>query len=149
MESQLITSSNDSISYIKELRLITGSVTGALLMQQLDYHFMSQPHGFYKFMKASNHRDYQVGKSWTEELGFSIKEFRGAWQKIGTTYNSKNEYDLAKENQFRGKLYCSYIDRKSQNKTFYFKNHILWLERVSQLCKSYSSTLALNHYFSL
>ncbi|EAY26050.1 hypothetical protein [Microscilla marina] len=128
-----------SIPYIKELRQLSGGVTSSLLMQQLDYYFSYHPKGFYKFMCPSRHAHYRNGDSWTEELGFSVREFRSAWQKIGVTYNSKSEFQQFKGDTFQGKFYCAYIDRKDHNKTYYFRNHKLLDERLFELAKTNSN----------
>lgn len=112
------------ISYYKELRQITGSVTGSILMQQLDYWF-SKTHGkpFYKFKAPCEHALYKEGDSFTEELGFSVDEFTNAFSKIGTVFKSKTEFEVA-EDKFSGKYYACYIDRQ-KSLTFYYRNNEL------------------------
>ena len=73
------------IPYRKSLRVITGSVTAAILLQQITFRSKQvgwQP--FYKFRGPCDHRLYKPGDSWTEELGFSGSEFDTALGKIGT-----------------------------------------------------------------
>lgn len=96
-------------------------------MQQLDYWFEKKPNGFYKFLEPpeKNHDMYRPGDSWCEELGISKGEFRTAFDRIGGRYRSKSEYDEAiKTDRFKGKYYCSYLDRRT-NLTWYFRNHEL------------------------
>lgn len=90
-------------------------------------------------MSPSRHVHYRNGDSWTEELGFSVREFRSAWQKIGVTYNSKSEFQQQQGDKFQGKFYCAYIDRKDHNKTYYFRNHKLLDARLFELAKTNSN----------
>lgn len=81
----ILAEDNDLIPYRKSLRQLTGSVTSAILLQQI-IHRAKCKHWepFYKFKSSCGHKLYQDGDSWTEELGFSIKEFDTAIGKIGT-----------------------------------------------------------------
>jgi len=132
-KTKILTLFPNCIPYVRELRDFTGSINAAILMQQLDYYFMSQPNGFYKFTEPSGHPEYREGDSWTETLNFSSKEFKNAWKHIGITYASKTAYHQIKDDKFQGKLYCAYIDRKQNNKTYYFRNHALVNERLDNL----------------
>lgn len=120
----------NNIPYFKDLRQITGSVTGAILMSQLEYWFEKYPDGFYKFLEPADHELYREGQSWTEELGFSAKEFRCAFDVIGYRYKSKRQFDDAK-NKFIVKkesesfvYYCCYHD-KIKFLTYYFRNPVV------------------------
>jgi hypothetical protein len=126
----------DAIPYVKELREITGSVTAAILMQQLDYRFDRYPDGFYKFLEPSEHSAYRAGDSWTEELGFSKEEFRNAFDKIGIRYMSRTQYLEANKtlDRFKGKFYCSVFDRKT-GVTTYFRNHDLTDDTLDSLVR--------------
>ena len=123
MKNRILHLTRNTIPYVKELHSIAGGVLGCLVMQQLDYWFENHPEGFYKFLLPSEHPAYKNGDSWTEELGMSVDEFRTAFDKIGLRYKSKSEFDKA-EDKFKGKFYCSYVDRRS-NLTYYFRNHDL------------------------
>lgn len=123
MKNRILHLTRNTIPYVKELHTIAGGVLGCLVMQQLDYWFENHPEGFYKFLLPSEHPAYKEGDSWTEELGMSVDEFRTAFDKIGHRYKSKSEFDKA-EDKFKGKFYCSYVDRRS-NLTYYFRNHDL------------------------
>lgn len=120
---------HDSIPYLKRLRLFAGSVTATILMQQLDYWFEKYPEGFFKFLQPCEHESYKEGDSWTEELGFSVDEFRTAFDKIGIRHASKGQFDKL-ENVFligeseQEKFYASYHD-KIKGLTFYYRNHPL------------------------
>jgi len=73
------------IPYRKSLRALAGSVTSTILLQQII--FRSQNHDdatFYKFRAPCSHELYRPGDSWTEELGFSVKEFDAALAHIAT-----------------------------------------------------------------
>lgn len=117
-----------SIPYHKELRPHTGSVTASILMQQLDYWFNKYPDGFFKFISPSPDNEYYKEEdSWAEELGFSEKEFRSAFDLIGVRYHSKTSFDgNSEEERFltsegKEKFYCSYHD-KQKGYTWYFRN---------------------------
>ena len=127
------------IIYRKEVREYAGSVTGSLLMQQLDYWFTQHPDGFYKFLSPTpKHPDYREGDSWTEELGFSKAEFRSAFDGIGIRHSSKSIY-IKSPNPFISvngeKFYCSYHDKKN-GLTWYFRNHPKVDELIEELCKA-------------
>lgn len=120
------------IPYHPEYRKITGSVTAAILFEQLEYWFDRYNYNsFYKFLEpAPEHPSYAPGDSWVEELGFSVEEFRTAFDKIGVRYNSKTEFLKAQEEgrlfikNGEEKLYCSFID-KQKNVTYYVRNNEL------------------------
>jgi hypothetical protein len=117
----------EGIPYKKSLRQYTGSVTATILIQQLDFRFTKYPDGLYKFLSpVPEHPDYREGDSWTEELGFSEKEFRCAFGHIGVRHSSKTAY-MQSTNPFidesgEEKFYCSYHD-KQKGLTWYFRNH--------------------------
>ncbi|ACT52070.1 hypothetical protein Msip34_2846 (plasmid) [Methylovorus glucosotrophus SIP3-4] len=92
-------------------------------MQQLDYWFERYPGGFYKFLEPSEHPKYVIGQSWSEEIGVSVAEFRTAFDRIGTRWKSKTEFENAPD-KFLGKFYASYQDKRA-NLTFYYRNHEL------------------------
>lgn len=121
MRNRILYLTRNTIPYVKELQPLAYSVAGCILMQQLDYWFERYPDGFYKFMEPSEHLRYKAGESWCEELGMSADEFRTAFDKIGTRYKSKSQFEQA-EDKFQGKFYCSYLDRRT-NLTYYFRNH--------------------------
>ena len=124
MRNRILSITRSNIPYVKELHPLTGSVIGCLVMQQLDYWFTTQPEGFYKFLEPADHPAYKAGDSWVEELGMSADEFRYAFDRISIRYKSKREFDKASKDgdAFRGKFYCSYIDRRA-NLTYYYRNH--------------------------
>jgi len=80
---KLLAGDKSLITYRKELNSITGGVTSTILLQQLIY--WDNAHNgkpFYKFIEPCNNEKYTRGDSWTEELGFSKKEFAGAYKKL-------------------------------------------------------------------
>lgn len=112
------------IAYRKELRTITGSISAAILWERLNSKFKKNPEGFWKFAAPCDHRLYKAGQSWTEELGFSIYEFRTTFSKIGIAYKSKQRFEDAKTPFIKnGKEYAfiSYHDRK-ESLTYYRAN---------------------------
>ena len=84
------------IPYRKSLRPITNSVTATILLQQI-IHRSAKKNGepFYKFKSPCGHDMYRAGDSWTEELGFSTKEFDTALSKIGTKITKGTSKDEA------------------------------------------------------
>ena len=80
---KIIAGDNNLIPYRKELRAIGKSVTGTILLQQFIY-WDDKMNGrdFYKFITPPKTKSdyYKIGDSWTEELGFSKKEFATAYQ---------------------------------------------------------------------
>jgi hypothetical protein len=136
MKNKVLSIFHTAIPYVKELRDMAGSMEGCILMQQLDYWFLSKPDGFYKFLEPVSFRGmdehgnpipghplYRVGDSWCEELNCTPHEFRRMFDAIGARWNSKGEYINAAD-PFCNRGYCSYVDRK-QNMTYYFRNHAL------------------------
>lgn len=123
MRNRVLSLTRNVIPYVKELRVFTDSVVGCILMQQLDYWFERYPNGFYKFLEASEHPKYSEGQSWSEEIGISSTEFRTAFDKIGTRWKSKTEFENS-DDKFQGQFYASYQDKRA-NLTFYFRNHEL------------------------
>lgn len=72
-----------TIAYRPTFRRIAGSVTAAILLQQILYRWVRndcQP--FYKYKEPCDAADYRIGDSWCEELAFSREEFDGALKRI-------------------------------------------------------------------
>ena len=67
--------------YRPEFTKVTGSVTSAILLQQIIYR-LQDAESFYKFKEPCKHALYKEGDSWIEELGFTIKEFTNALDKL-------------------------------------------------------------------
>ncbi len=123
MRNRILFLTRSSIPYVKELLPLAHSMAGCILMQQLDYWFERKSNGFYKFLEPCPNPLYQTGQSWVEELGISAVEFRTTFERFGTRYKSKSEFDRATD-KFQGKFYCSYHDKRTQL-TWYFRNHEL------------------------
>ncbi len=83
------------IAYRPDLRKITPSVTAAILLQQIVHRWRKNGNEkFYKFREPCKHEKYHPGDSWTEELGFSGKEFDSALRSIGFKLGkTKNEIE--------------------------------------------------------
>lgn len=123
MRNRILFLTRNTIPYIKELQPLAGSVSGCIVMQQLDYWFERFPDGYWKFLEPSSHSKYRLGDSWIEELGMSAEEFRTAFDRLGIRHKSKGIFDEAQD-KFQRKFYCSYLDRR-ENLTYYFRNHSL------------------------
>ena len=121
MRNRLLVITRNTIPYVKELRPVTKSVAGCILMQQLEYWFARYPDGFYKFMEPCSHRAYKSGQSWAEELAITPDEFRSAFDHIATRYRTRAEFEAAAD-KFQGKFYCSFLDKRD-GITYYYRNH--------------------------
>ena len=76
---QIIAADRRVISYRPELTKIIGSVNSTILFQQIMFRWISNNQKeFYKYKEPCQARHYRVGDSWTEELGFTRREFDGA-----------------------------------------------------------------------
>lgn len=79
----IIADDNSLIPYRKELNKISGSVTATILLQQMLHRYkLNKNKPFYKFIEPCDNELYKDGDSWTEELGFSVKEFKTALKKL-------------------------------------------------------------------
>ncbi len=71
------------VTYYPAFKEATDSVVAAILLKQIYYWWSHQGRKpFYKFSQSCKHPQYQEGDSWTEELGFTEREFRTARNKI-------------------------------------------------------------------
>jgi hypothetical protein len=84
------------IAYRPSWREITGSVNATILLQQIKFRWDANGRKpFYKFFQpAPTHRAYHSGDSWTEEIGFTISELRGALSKVGKRLTKEDMDDL-------------------------------------------------------
>lgn len=83
--TKIVAEDKRAVAYRPNFARLTGSVTAAVLLQQI--LFYADKHGskpFYKFKSPCAHKKYTSGDSWCEELGFSRAEFDNALKKIGT-----------------------------------------------------------------
>lgn len=79
----IISKDGKMIKYRPELRRVCKSVTSAILLQQIIFHWENKrKNPFYKFKDICSHSLYKTGDSWCEELGFSKKEFDRALKNI-------------------------------------------------------------------
>jgi hypothetical protein len=133
MNVQYLASTRGTIPFVRELTQLTGSIVGALLMQQLDFYFKSCPNGFFKFQKpAPKHPAYRPGDSWCEELWATPDEFRNAFDKIGIRYKNRKLFEEAGPDPFQGKFYASFVDLRS-NLTVYVRNHAVTDKAIQDL----------------
>ncbi len=72
---------NNILIYRPEFTKVTGSVTSAILLQQIIYR-LQDAESFYKFKEPCKHALYKEGDSWIEELGFTRREFDTALEKL-------------------------------------------------------------------
>lgn len=79
----IVSKDGKMIKYRPELRRACKSVTSAILLQQIIFHWENKGRNpFYKFKDICSHSLYKTGDSWCEELGFSKKEFDKALKNI-------------------------------------------------------------------
>lgn len=89
-----ISEAHRMIAYRPSWRQVTGSITSAILLQQMIYRWEGnncQP--FYKYKEPCAADDYRPGDSWCEELGFSRSEFDSALKSIGQKISRNVEKD--------------------------------------------------------
>lgn len=82
---QLLAEDRSLVNYRPNFARLTGSVTAAVLLQQIFFrwtHHGREP--FFKFKEPCSHDEYREGDSWCEELAFTKHEFDGALKKVGT-----------------------------------------------------------------
>lgn len=73
------------IGYRPNFTKLTGSVTSAILLQQMIFWWDKMSgECFYKFKEPCSHKQYKPKQSWCEELSFTRSEFDLAIEKIGT-----------------------------------------------------------------
>lgn len=84
------------ISYRPTFRKITGSVTAAILLQQILYRWSNNGcRPFYKYKEVCDADDYRPGDSWCEELAFSRDEFDSALKRIAQKVSRKVPKDTS------------------------------------------------------
>ena len=119
------------IKYNPALRSEFGSQNAVILFDRLEYWFSKKKNEFYKFIEPCQHGAYKTGDSWSEELGFSKKVFKTAFDKIGIRYISKTAFDK-EEDPFKGKLFAYYQDRQTK-KTIFVRNNTLLRDLYAKL----------------
>ncbi len=84
---QILASDRLAVAYRPEFARYLGSVTAAILLQQVIFRWgQNGRRPFYKFKEAQSekpHKLYREGDSWCEELAFSRREFEAAIERIG------------------------------------------------------------------
>ena len=80
----ILASNQMMIAYRPEFARHLGSVTAAILLQQIIYRWHTNKRKpFYKFKQPCSHEKYREGDSWCEELAFTRYEFDSALKLIG------------------------------------------------------------------
>jgi hypothetical protein len=124
---ELLRKETQSIVYWPLLQRVAGSVTAAILLQQIfHWHEVAGGQPFYKFRDECDHELYRPGDSWMEELAFSRTEFETARNKIATKVKRGTSKTQARENS----LVIYWTD--SERLTWYDVNHELLLERLTE-----------------
>jgi len=108
-----------------------GSQNAVILFDRLEYWFAKKKDQFYKFIEPCQHPCFRQGDSWQEELGFSKKVFRTAFDKIGIRYPSKTAFENEVE-PFKGRFFAYFQDRQSK-KTIFVRNHDLLRDLYDRL----------------
>ena len=111
------------IQYYPQLISECGSQNAAILSVRLVYWFNRMGNSFYKFIEPCQHGAYKTGDSWKEELGFSKKVFKKAFDKIGIRYVSKTAFEK-EDDPFKGKLFAYYQDRQTKKTIFVLNTNI-------------------------
>ena len=126
--SRMLAGEYRAISYRPELVEIAGSVTSAILLQQITYWAArSEWRAFFKFRAPCAHDDYRPGDSWCEELKFSGNEFDSALKKIGTKITKGKSKATALDNS----LLIYWTD--SSRKTWFLLNWRSLEERLGEV----------------
>jgi len=87
-----------TIPYRPEVAKVVGGIGAAILLQQIVYRANGNNfEAFYKFKEPCDHHLYRPGDSWTEELGFSRREFDNALSEIGVKHTAKVTMEQALE----------------------------------------------------
>lgn len=82
------------VTYRPKLNAATGGVMATILLQQIMYWYeKAERKPFYKFKEPCKHKAYQSGDSWTEELGFTRREFDTALRRIGQKISKGTKKD--------------------------------------------------------
>lgn len=117
------------ISYRPRFVQIAGSVTAAILLQQVYHRWKAQKRRpFYKFTRPCAHPLYREGDSWCEELKFSRREFDTARSKIGVRVGCQAE---GAEEALREGIVLYWQD--ARRRTWYWLNAPLLLERLEEV----------------
>ena len=98
----------------------------SMLVYHLESYF-SKKKNHDGFSKSHNLSEIQLKKqvqetSWFDDLGYKRTSFNHAFDVIGIRYVSQTAY-LSQIDQFYGKLYASYYNRK-MNRLIYIRNHV-------------------------
>lgn len=146
----LIADGDLSIKYRPKFSGRLGSVTAAILLQQINFRWhTNKKKPFYKFKQPCNHKAYKKGQSWIEELGFSRKEFDTALSKISLTPNQKKQTKLGKETKIDKwqNLVEYYVD--TTRMTWYSLNEERFQDLIGELYEKSESDFSKSNNRSL
>ena len=165
---RVLASENGSIPYHPDIAKKLGSVTAAILFQQVLYWY-SLDGEFYKFKEPCDSSYYAEGDSWTEELGFTRREFDCAWKKLEKlnlaskriTQDRRTFYTLNEINAdgFVSGIYAYFSKRRKaplpkggivryQKADSYSRNTETTSETTTKKEKNPSPTIAGNYFLS-
>ena len=117
------------IPYDKHIAQITGSMSSAVLFQQMLFNYgRKQGKPFYKFFMPCGHPLYRPYDSWTEELGIGETAFTNALKRIGTRAKTKDEIrEFLKK---KSKEFCVIYYTDHNNLTWFYLNEVA-IEKVA------------------
>ena len=102
------------------------------LVGALEDTFRRFPDGFARHFGLRNDQKLLVGNCWQEELRTTKYLFRKQFDEVGVHYKSLAEMELEAD-RFKGKFYCSVLVESDNHRTYYFRNHDLIKELISEL----------------
>lgn len=115
MESltSILSDQQNSIPYRPRIAKALGSITAAILFQQIIYRWENNDQKpFYKFKEPCEHELYRHNDSWIEEIGFSRKEFDTARKILAEKSKKSSSIDRLKS--FNGKMFRYWVDQNRQ-----------------------------------
>lgn len=126
----------DKTPYCKYVSEITGSVTSAILFQQVLFNFhRAGERVFYKFQAPCDHPLYSIEDSWLEELGFGLGELRGALSKIATKAKTHEDIKILLRNS---EITCAVVYYQDLNNvTWYYINKKVCLNILASAKAAY------------
>lgn len=116
------------VAYRPSWKTMTGSVTSAILLQQIRFHWVNNGRKpFYKFFSRpeKGNKAYRPGDSFVEELGFTIDELRGALKRVGKRLKKK---DFDNPNILNDTFFGYFQDQK--HLTWFYFNEAYFEEKI-------------------
>ena len=94
----ILAADKSMIAYRPALNKQTGSVLATILLQQIIFRWShNQRKEFYKYKEPCAARHYRIGDSWTEELGFTRREFDSALKSLVDLEAVKTRVDIERK----------------------------------------------------